>query len=738
MIQHYLQWLQIFFQQHPVLAIWIVLFVAFAESLAVIGTVIPGSVTMTMIGALVGMDIINMRDTFVCATIGAFLGDNASFWFGYYFKERLFRLWPFSKYPNWLSRGEKFFAKHGGKSIVIGRFFGPMRSMVPMVAGMLRMPVLQFQLAAFPSAALWAVMYLTPGMLLGAIALELPPKLASELVLSVLAVILFLWGSLWLMRWLYHRFHRWIDNHMAKLWERLKGNRVHHFLSRVLHQDKSNLAVDASSLMHQSLTKLCFVIILWGLLGYLAWEVKYHGWMTVWNEPVFHFLRSIHQSTWTSFLYVVTLVADKVVMLTAGVLGSCLLWLNHQRKIACHCLVGLFGLSASIFVIKAMMKNPRPPSSIFHSISYSFPSGHTALAVLLAGYVVLFVMPRLRYSTWVGLLAALWVGIVAVSRLYLGAHWLTDIIASILLGLSWLLIVSVLNRRHTVQAEMKISLSWLGRLLLVSCFLMPAMGYVMVHYGKGRQQYQLKWQSLSLTMQQWKQGKWLIKHQNASMQRNRLGYVVAPFNVQYIGSLKHLKQQLILKGWKTHQLNVPLSLRVRRAVNPKQPHHLPFFNAHYHNQKPILLMTFNRNKQAWLLQLWQTTVTVAGKTLWLGNIHRWVENSWYAQLRESWASNINPTALRYQQGAQFLNQELSSHLFQKYIIYPNHLKTMGCNGMSSTECKSKSFPNSGAPEITWAQSFKSDSAQAHYVKASASSSGLGITKSTLGVIGWKK
>ncbi len=57
-------------------------------------------------------------------------------------------------------------------------------------------------------------------------------------------------------------------------------------------------------------------------------------------------------------------------------------------------------------------------------------------------------------------------------------------------------------------------------------------------------------------------------------------------------------------------------------------------------------------------------------------------------------------------------------------LYPNHLKTPDFNGMSSSECKSKSFPNSGA--IT--QSFKFNSAQAHYVKASASSSNLGIAK----------
>ncbi len=60
-------------------------------------------------------------------------------------------------------------------------------------------------------------------------------------------------------------------------------------------------------------------------------------------------------------------------------------------------------------------------------------------------------------------------------------------------------------------------------------------------------------------------------------------------------------------------------------------------------------------------------------------------------------------------------------------VYPNHLKMPDFNGMSSAECKSKSFPNSGAI----AQSFKSDSAQTHYVKTSASSSDLGIEKKSI-------
>ena len=75
------------------------------------------------------------------------------------------RLWPLSRHPDLLPRGEVFFRKWGILGVFIGRFFGPLRSAVPLVAGICMMRRMSFQIANIASAIIWATGVLTPGTL---------------------------------------------------------------------------------------------------------------------------------------------------------------------------------------------------------------------------------------------------------------------------------------------------------------------------------------------------------------------------------------------------------------------------------------------------------------------------------------------------------------------------------------------------------------------------------------------
>src|SRR3990167_51930 len=78
------------------------------ESVAIIGTVVPGSITMTAIGALAGAGIIPLWQTIIWAILGAIIGDGISYWIGHYFKARLRKIWPFPRNPTILKTGEVF------------------------------------------------------------------------------------------------------------------------------------------------------------------------------------------------------------------------------------------------------------------------------------------------------------------------------------------------------------------------------------------------------------------------------------------------------------------------------------------------------------------------------------------------------------------------------------------------------------------------------------------------------
>jgi membrane protein DedA with SNARE-associated domain len=152
-----------FVRDHEGWALPVVFALAFGESLAFISLLIPATVALVGIGALIGASGIDFVPIWISASLGAAVGDWLSFWFGVTFKEEVARLWPLSHYPDLIPRGERFVESFGVYAVVIGRFFGPLRASVPLAAGILAMPFWPFQLANFASAFLWAAVLLAPG-----------------------------------------------------------------------------------------------------------------------------------------------------------------------------------------------------------------------------------------------------------------------------------------------------------------------------------------------------------------------------------------------------------------------------------------------------------------------------------------------------------------------------------------------------------------------------------------------
>jgi membrane protein DedA with SNARE-associated domain len=152
-----------FVKEHEAWAPLIVGLLAFGESFAVISLVVPATVALVGIGALIGASDIQFWPCWAGAAIGASLGDWISYWIGLKLKGAVRNIWPLSRHPDMFDRGERFFFRWGVWSIFLGRFFGPLRAVVPLVAGMFAMPQMQFQLANVSSAMLWAFVLLAPG-----------------------------------------------------------------------------------------------------------------------------------------------------------------------------------------------------------------------------------------------------------------------------------------------------------------------------------------------------------------------------------------------------------------------------------------------------------------------------------------------------------------------------------------------------------------------------------------------
>ncbi len=162
-IEAYAQEIIEFVRLHQAWAAPVVFALAFGESLAFISLLVPAWAALVGIGALIGPSGISFWPVWIAGSLGAALGDWLSYWVGLKLGPAVANIWPLSRHPDLIPKGETFVKKWGVLAIFIGRFFGPLRASVPLVAGIFGMPYWRFQLANFSSAFLWAGVLLTLG-----------------------------------------------------------------------------------------------------------------------------------------------------------------------------------------------------------------------------------------------------------------------------------------------------------------------------------------------------------------------------------------------------------------------------------------------------------------------------------------------------------------------------------------------------------------------------------------------
>lgn len=139
-------YLQDLITQSLAFTLMVVLLVAFLESLALVGLLLPGTVMMASIGALIGSGKVDFYYARAAGIVGCLLGDWISYFVGRAFKGPLHR-WSFlKKNKALLDKTEHALHQHSMATVLIGRFVGPTRPLVPMVAGMLDLPPYKFAL----------------------------------------------------------------------------------------------------------------------------------------------------------------------------------------------------------------------------------------------------------------------------------------------------------------------------------------------------------------------------------------------------------------------------------------------------------------------------------------------------------------------------------------------------------------------------------------------------------------
>lgn len=195
-------WIQHLFSQSLEYALMAVALVTFLESLAFVGLLLPGTVLMASLGALVGSGQIGLYPAWAAGFAGCLIGDWVSYGIGWKFQGPLHRWKYLKKYQGLLDKTEHALHEHSMFTILVGRFVGPTRPLIPLAAGMLELPVRKFLPPNLIGCILWPPAYLMPGILAG-VAIDVPQAAqGGNFKWLLLLVALLVWMGFWLMwRW---------------------------------------------------------------------------------------------------------------------------------------------------------------------------------------------------------------------------------------------------------------------------------------------------------------------------------------------------------------------------------------------------------------------------------------------------------------------------------------------------------------------------------------------------------
>ncbi|CAN7767593.1 VTT domain-containing protein [Variovorax sp. LjRoot175] len=538
LVEPHLQALIGYFLEHPQLALGAVFAAALLEALAVIGTVVPGSSIVFVGGMLVGLQALDPAWTAVAAVSGAVAGDSISFWLGRRHRDRIRALWPMKAYPALFDRGQAYFSKNGGKSVFLARFLGPLRAIVPVIAGMSGLPAPQFYVFNVLSALVWAAAHLAPGFLFGA-SLQLAGAVSSRLAVLVILVA----GALWLVAWVVAFLHRqarpriggWRDRAVA--WASTRSNSP----ARIVMSLFDPARAESKVLL---VTALLLFGSIWLFLGVLE-DVLSNDPLVQVDRRVYTMLQTLRTAWGDSVMVAITELGSAPVVIS--VIGAVSLWLAAKR---CWRTLGYWLVAAGfaqllVWTLKFTLGRARP-TEIYSGIDpFSFPSGHAAMNIVVYGFLAFLLARAKPVGTKIAttMSAAMVIALVAFSRLYLGAHWFSDVLASLSLGLAWVALLSIAYLNHVRHEKV----SALPLSMVVGMTLALVGGWVVGEYHHADlAQYAYRPRSDTVPVADWRAEGW---RGLASARTDLGGDAEEPFSVQWAGPAEDVGGVLKRAGW---------------------------------------------------------------------------------------------------------------------------------------------------------------------------------------------
>ena len=532
--QEWVQWAV----QHPGWLLVLGFLLGFIEALALIGIFVPGILLLFMLGAVVGWDPVVLAAMSAAVAFGAILGDGLSYWIGLRYRARIHSWGLLRRNPHWLGAGEEFFFRHGGRGVFIARFVGPLRPVVPLVAGSLGMAPSAFVPRMVIACLLWAPLMLLPGALFGE-SLELAAEFGGRLTLLLLVMVGGLWSVAWVTRVIYEwgarrtpwwimRLARWLRRHP----------RLGRWFGGLIEPGRREV-------IGMIILGLMLVISLAALTGALllapfstdAWEAsfRFSGLAASLRS---HFADPIMLAVWLAGSVRVLIALVVLMVLGLTVLRQ---WIALGHWLLCT--AGGAVLALLLNALAGMvLGRPAGPGSVAEVPSILF-----VLVTLVFGYAALLLARefRPRRRKWLYLGVVLWLGLFGFAEFYFANATLNGLIAALALAGGWLAVTGIgyRSRARTLPFARTLMLVFVAGWLIASVLTVQRM------HAPTADRFRLEPPELRMPMESWWSGGW----SRLPMQRSRIG---APQRVVFDAQLA-LSEHVLIEGLATAGFELP-------------------------------------------------------------------------------------------------------------------------------------------------------------------------------------
>jgi undecaprenyl-diphosphatase len=399
------------------------------------GLPLPGETLLVIAAAFASSGHLSIFGVVLSAALGAILGDMGGYWIGRRGGATLLKRILGRNYEGHISKGRAFFNRYGAGAVFLARFVPGVRVVGANLAGVTQMPFSTFMLFNAAGGLTWAITMGSLGYVFGN---NLPylesilRRLGAGMFIAICIIAVAIYVSRQMSR---HEdeIRAWLD------WLK-QSLGLQRFQTWFISKYQSNrvLALSLGG-------GLLLAIFSGWIFGALAEDILSRDSMTLYDAGVSRWLLSLATEDSSQFFFLVTLLGSAWFIFTASLLiSSWLVWRKQWLQLGALIFSVVGGALLNV-VLKNIFLRPRPdfPNNFYYESGYSFPSGHAMLSVLFYGMTAYLIASQgFSWKTQIrlGVTAFTFSLLIGFSRIFLGVHYLTDVLGGWSAGVVWLIV----------------------------------------------------------------------------------------------------------------------------------------------------------------------------------------------------------------------------------------------------------------------------------------------------------